>query len=132
MSDPTGNWGGIYHERFRHQEEFEPHLTPETIHYSYINAFSWPHFSDWEWNRLLKVEGTSAGIAVCQLHGRRAADFGTSEPSILDFEGGVLRLRLDGSVVQKMIYWETTSGGFKPGKRGNSWRFFSDAPPPLP
>jgi prepilin-type N-terminal cleavage/methylation domain-containing protein len=112
--DPMGNWGGTYYDKER-----RPEMAPESIHYSYFHPFSWP---DWEWNELVKSR--SAGIAACQLHGARTDRL--SQSSILNYEGLVLRLQLDGAVVRRRIKWERTPNRLVVA---DPWRFCSDDPP---
>lgn len=118
--DPTGNWGGIYHEESR--RVVSPEDPPERVRYSYINNFHWDR---WLLGQL-RSQGSSAGVAVCQLHGAKTDD-GT-RPGILSREGLVLRLQEDGAVVRRRVVW-TRHGQML---SGDPWSFFSDEPHPRP
>jgi prepilin-type N-terminal cleavage/methylation domain-containing protein len=129
--DPTGNWGGIYsmHQRPGHRDELNkdwpPSPPPETLHYSYVHPFT-PDWPTWKWKLLMQVENDNPGIAACQLHGRKIDSVGFP-PGLLDYEGMVLRLRLDGSVIKKPVFWKVEH---KPdgvtSTYGDPDRFFSD------
>ena len=90
-ADRQGNWGNLV----------QPDMTGNvaTNQYSYLYPLPW---DDWAWNRIVK-SGANAGLAACQLHGMGRPD--PDAPSMLDFEGLVLRAQLDGAVVRREVYW---------------------------
>lgn len=116
--DPTRNWGGLYHEESR--RALAPEEPPERIRYSYINNLRWER---WLLEQLRK-QGSSAGVAVCQLHGAKIDQ--ADVPSILSFEGLLLRLQEDGAVVRRRIAWRREGELLV----GEPWNFFSDQPHP--
>jgi len=89
--DRQGNWGNLV----------QPDMTGNvaTNQHSYLYPLPW---DDWAWNRIVK-SGAHAGLAACQLHGMGRPD--PDAPSMLDFEGLVLRAQLDGAVVRREVYW---------------------------
>jgi prepilin-type N-terminal cleavage/methylation domain-containing protein len=82
-------------------ESVQPDMTGNvaTNQHSYLYPLPW---DDWAWNRIVK-SGAHAGLAACQLHGVGRPD--PEAPSMLDFEGLVLRAQLDGAVVRREVYW---------------------------
>jgi prepilin-type N-terminal cleavage/methylation domain-containing protein len=127
-NDWTGNWGGLFYDQERQRDERG--TPPETIHYSYIYPYA---TEPKRWKRLVEIEGSNAGIAVCQLHGQRHRSMlGPSGPmpSMLDYEGTILRLQLDGAVVQKRITWTRRSISGAAVTSGQLWSLLSDAPSP--
>lgn len=116
--DRTGNWGGIICEKGRDGRASTQALdrslvsASETIPYSYVNLFQPDWFSGepggwpvWKRKLLLQVENGNPGVAVCQMHGRHSPGVGFP-PNTIDYDGLVLQLRLDGSVVTKHIFWQ--------------------------
>ncbi len=91
LEDKKGNWGNVV----------QPDMTGNvaTNQYSYLYPLPW---DDWAWNRIVK-SGPHAGLAACQLHGVGRPD--PEMPSMLDYEGLVLRAQLDGAVVRREVYW---------------------------
>lgn len=91
LEDPKGNWGNLV----------QPNMTvlEATNTYSYLYPLPW---DDWAWNRIVK-SGPHAGLAACQLHGIGRPD--PEFPSMLDYEGLVLRAQLDGAVVRREVFW---------------------------
>ena len=91
LEDKQGNWGNLV----------QPDMTGNvaTNQHSYLYPLPW---DDWAWNRIVK-SGAHAGLAACQLHGVGRPD--PEVPSMLDFEGLVLRAQLDGAVVRREVYW---------------------------
>jgi prepilin-type N-terminal cleavage/methylation domain-containing protein len=127
-NDPTGNWGGLWTTWGQRPGVATGHPTHSavTIRCSYIQSLHW---EDWAWKLLMEAENGDPGIAACQLHGRQRHAVALYGPGILDYEGLVLRLQLDGAVVKKHVYWTTTrsSWGAVTGEHGESSLFFSDA-----
>lgn len=127
-NDWSGNWGGILYDNERRGDT--PHIPPETIRHSYI----YPYATDPKrWKRLVEIEGGNAGVAICQLHGRNIGDRPSRTgfaPSILDYEGLVLRLQLDGAVVQKHVLWRRISEPGGSAIIANLWRLLSESPEP--
>jgi len=114
--DVTGNWGGIQYER-----DTKPGGPPQTTQFSYITPFeaSW---EPWYWDALKRSSG--AGWAACDLHGSGSPDY--AWPSILDYQGLVLRLLMDGSVVRRHVFQKV----FKNGTHEmDPWWLLSDDPP---
>jgi prepilin-type N-terminal cleavage/methylation domain-containing protein len=99
--DKTGNWGQLV-------ETGVPIITPtnsfESVDYSYLlQPLTW---DDAEWHSL-KNNGSSAGVAACQLHGlgnQNTAD-------MRNYSGLLLRAQLDGSVVRRQFFWSPLSTG---------------------
>ncbi|MBT5925750.1 MAG: type II secretion system protein [Verrucomicrobia bacterium] len=91
LEDRRGNWGNLV----------QPDMTGivATNRHSYLYPLPW---DDWAWNRIVK-SGPHAGLAACQLHGVGRPD--PESPSMLDYEGLVLRAQLDGAVVRREVYW---------------------------
>jgi len=91
LEDRKGNWGNLV----------QPNMTglEATNTYSYLYPLPW---DDWAWNRVVK-SGPHAGLAACQLHGIGRPD--PEVPSMLDYEGLVLRAQLDGAVVRREVFW---------------------------
>lgn len=91
LEDRKGNWGNLV----------QPNITGivATNSYSYLYPMPW---DDWAWN-LIVQSGPHAGLAACQLHGIGRAD--PEMPSMLNYEGLVLRAQLDGAVVRREVYW---------------------------
>jgi prepilin-type N-terminal cleavage/methylation domain-containing protein len=130
--DPTGNWGGIYARehyagpRDEWNKDWPTSPPPETLHYSYVHPFT-PDWPTWKWKLLMQLENDNPGIAACQLHGRKIDQMVGLPPDLLDYEGIVLRLRLDGSVVKRPVFWKAErdpDGGST--TTGDPDRFFSD------
>jgi prepilin-type N-terminal cleavage/methylation domain-containing protein len=115
-ADPTGNWAGRWAE--------------ERIPYSYFHMFA-PDGPAWEWKLLMEIENGNPGIVACQLHGRQKHPVPPHPPSLLAYEGLVLRLQLDGAVVKKQVFWTTkrSSRGEVTGEHADSALFFSDRLP---
>jgi prepilin-type N-terminal cleavage/methylation domain-containing protein len=116
--DPTGNWGGIICEKGRNAGSStislarSPVTARKSVRYSYVHLFQNDWFSgepgglpQWKWKLLRQVEAGNPGVAVCQVHGRHNGGVGFP-PNTIDYDGLVLQLRLDGSVVTKHIFWE--------------------------
>lgn len=130
LEDRQGNWGNTV----------QPDMTGNvaTNQYSYLYPLPW---DDWAWNRI-EQSGAHAGLAACQLHGVGRPD--PEAPSMLDFEGLVLRAQLDGAVVRREVYWgpgmedaalessdaEVAGGNLMapPSEAGNRVQFTSDFP----
>src|SRR5439155_12526682 len=102
-------------------------------------------WSDEAWGQLMKLGG-SAGIAVCQLHGLGKQD--ETAPSVLNFEGLLLRAQRDGAVVRRHRFWHLPDGlspaspdgisviSFSGGGSGDvqlvdgyPWELYADTPP---
>jgi len=116
--DASGNWGGIYQETSR--RAVAPGESAEKVRYSYINNLSWDR---WYLIDLLKA-GSGAGLAVCQTHGHKTGC--GANPSILNFEGLLLRLQHDGAVVKRKVLWRRDGALIS----ADPWLFFSDEPAP--
>lgn len=117
--DKTGNWGGwvngsgpalatdggVEDPSFSMiAESTFPGLSTEMaepLPFSYLHPLSW---SNEAWNRLQNAGG-SAGLATCQWHGLGRPN--PDGPSLLDFQGVVLRGQRDGAVVRRKVFWET-------------------------
>jgi prepilin-type N-terminal cleavage/methylation domain-containing protein len=98
-------------------------------------AYSYRYFGHWSdrlWDLLLR--DAAAGIMVCQLHGQRTEISDPDRYLGLEFEGLILRLQVDGAVVQRHVIMERI---VCPGEAVkcysiNPWRLLSDSPPPYP
>ncbi len=117
--DKTGNWGGwvngsgpaLATDAVMEDLSFSMIMesTPvdaatemaEPLPFSYLHPLGW---SNEAWNRLQSAGG-SAGMATCQWHGLGRPN--PDGPSLLDFQGVVLRGQRDGAVVRRKIFWET-------------------------
>ena len=67
--------------------------------FSYLHPLGW---GDDAW-AFLKSLQSEAGLAACQLHGIGRQNEKT--PSVYDFEGLILRMRRDGAIVRRHIFW---------------------------
>jgi type II secretory pathway pseudopilin PulG len=141
--DKTRNWGGIVQSRA--PPSLESSDSPPSVAanpvlevlYSYLHPLPW---DDSAWNTLTE-QGSSAGIAACQLHGLGKQDF--ENPSIYNFEGLILRVQRDTAVVRRHVYWDQpATAEFRAGAAPfvsppavdaaisqYPWRFFTDHPP---
>jgi prepilin-type N-terminal cleavage/methylation domain-containing protein len=153
--DKTGNWGGLVENPFPlamavtaiaapaidsmaavaappSTPPSNPVETPVSVTYSYLHPLPW---EDSAWDRLVKIQ-SGPGVAVCQLHGLGKPNL--SSPSMRDFEGLILRARLDGAVVRRQVYWDqnpeparSAFGALSPTSNVDyPWRLFTDEPPP--
>ncbi len=91
-SDPTGDY-----ERLHEPKECTGCLYP--ISYTYHGRWD-----DMEWGPIAAL-APNAGIVVCRLHGERVGDFHLNFTDATALEGKILRLRMDGAVVRRHIYW---------------------------
>jgi len=109
--DRTGNWGPLVETASSLQSfssipsdpQAPPIPTPPlpALQRSYLlHPLTW---NDDAWNRLLQ-EGSSAGLAACQLHGLGRQDL--LAPTVRNFEGLLLRAQHDGAVVRRHIFWD--------------------------
>jgi prepilin-type N-terminal cleavage/methylation domain-containing protein len=145
--DKTGNWGGLVNQE---GSAFSRTLMPvdatapeapaeEPLRYSYLHPWSW---TDDAWTHLISA-GSSAGVAVCQLHGLGKPN--PQGPSIYDYEGLLLRAQRDGAVVRRQLFWSlgtppppaspTSVLDFAETRAlGNNypWRLYLDETPPTP
>ena len=123
----TGNWGELWATLGPRPGVTGGNsaLPRETIRCSYVQSLDW---EDWVWELLMETENGDPGIVACQLHGQQRHPVPPWHPSILDYEGLVLRLRLDGAAVKKQIFWTITRSptGAVTGEHADSGRFFSD------
>ncbi|MHB8519545.1 MAG: type II secretion system protein [Limisphaerales bacterium] len=150
--DKTGNWGGLHNLSGLQAVPLAAGTGgspspagPAASGYSYLHPLSW---DDDSWTLLLK-KGSSAGIAVCQLHGLAQSGSASADgfPSaIQDFEGLILRAQLDGAVVRRQWFWAqaqtrqadaASPSGLAALGMGNTttfgplypWPLFTDDPP---
>jgi type II secretory pathway pseudopilin PulG len=145
--DKTRNWGGFVHAGAPLSQTSAgpaPSVAtnpPPGVPYSYLHPLPW---DDLAWNTLVE-QGSSAGIAACQLHGLGKQDIG--QPSIYNFEGLVLRAQRDTAVVRRQVYWDQPASSedraapfvsppamdaaiSQPQSQSQyPWRFFTDQPP---
>jgi prepilin-type N-terminal cleavage/methylation domain-containing protein len=130
---------------------FAPEANPATkppLRVSYQHPLAW---TDEAWNQLMQAQ-TRAGVVVCRLHDVRASSLAADQQS-LNTPGMILRGQLDGSVVRRQVYGQSTAAAAPPAFSRNSaapapaednglgpalmvqpggpgWEFFSDDPPP--
>ncbi len=104
--DKTGDWGGLtsLSLTWENRSVLSPPASelPATsrVPYSYLlHPLNW---TDSDWESLIR-QGSSAGLAACQLHGLGKQNL--SAPSLRDFEGLLLRGQRDGAVVRRRIFW---------------------------
>jgi len=144
--DKTRNWGGLVHagapQPSSPSQVFSGPSPPGAnnpspeVFYSYVHPLPW---DDSAWNALAE-QGSSAGIAACQLHGLGKQDI--EQPSIYNFEGLVLRAQRDTAVVRRQVYWDQPNAtDFRSPlvplpamdaaipQSQYPWRFFTDQPP---
>lgn len=140
--DKTRNWGALVQPKLSAPLDSMRNSSPLTtngaveVAYSYLHPLPW---EDWAWS-LLSEQGSSAGIAACQLHGFGKQD--VESPSIYNFEGLVLRAQRDTAVVRRQVYWELAQQGppqapapfaMLPTADASAsqypWRFFIDSVP---
>jgi prepilin-type N-terminal cleavage/methylation domain-containing protein len=149
--DKSGNWGelamperpGLGSVFLVVDQEGNPVPTegPVPLKRSYFHPLGWQEPA---WHQLQKRESL-AGIAACQLHGLGRQNL--SAPSILNFEGLVLRAQRDGAVVRRHIYWSQAGRSPEPPSDAPisvvpssptgfefaapvRWEFFTDEPLP--
>lgn len=143
--DKTSGWGSLVEAPMTislpDTVEFDPetHTASFFMPYSYLSPLGWGNEA---WDRLIRLDSL-AGVAACQLHGtrRREAPF----PTMLAYEGLLLRAQRDGAVVRRQLFWRSngrsfmevgdalnvnpssaTSEGFLGGTY--PWELFSDLP----
>lgn len=121
--DESGNWGGIIFENSRNS--MYPEISPQTIRYSYIYAFTVESQPDTVWKELIAVD-SNPGIMACQLHGDPDPIFSTDSASEFNYSGRIMRLRSDGSIVTRFVPWERTGKSIAT----DEWKLFTDSPPP--
>jgi hypothetical protein len=73
------------------------------FNFSYLHPLAW---EDWTWD-YLKGLSSEAGVSACQLHGIGIQD--EFAPSVFNFQGLLLRLRRDGAVVRRQIFWNAAA-----------------------
>jgi prepilin-type N-terminal cleavage/methylation domain-containing protein len=115
--DKTANWAGLIEDaasfNFANKSLFpgsgSETLAPSELPHSYFKAFDAP---DETWEQIEK--SPLAGIAACQLHGigRQSPD---TAPSLLAYQGLVLRALKDTSVVTRQVFWQQTANQDKSG-----------------
>jgi type II secretory pathway pseudopilin PulG len=100
--DKTGNWGRLTSLQLPFVPRSGAPASPlPQIPYSYLlHPLSW---TDPAWENLMR-QGSSAGLAACQLHGLGKQNL--SFPSVFDFEGLLLRGQRDGAVVRRRLFWD--------------------------
>lgn len=122
--DTHGDRGGAFTREGHHHPAMD-----ETVRYSYLNL--WSANGDREdsrtWPALLANESV-AGLLACQVHGDTFVPHPAMGPSILDYQGLVLRLQFDGAVVRRMVMWERNEWLIT----GAPWRLFCECPDPYP
>jgi prepilin-type N-terminal cleavage/methylation domain-containing protein len=139
--DKTRNWGALAQGNLPLSSDFARNSSAPTtnqpagaVFYSYLHPLPW---EDWAWN-ILSEEGSSAGIAACQLHGLGKQDL--QNPSFYNFEGLLLRAQRDTAVVRRQVYWDqpqqanaaATPFSAAPAVATTTaypWRFFIDHTP---
>ena len=103
--DKLGDWGNrVNFSPFGDEAElglgsFSGKPSSARPNYSYLHPLGW---EDWTLD-LLDERQSTAGVVACQLHGIGRQN--PNAPSAFDFEGLVLRLRKDGAVVKRQIFW---------------------------
>lgn len=158
--DKLGNWGNLVNfsvappflSSLQAQSPFlraDGSASPsEEPPFSYLHPLGW---EDWTWDFLKSLE-SEAGLSTCQLHGIGRQN--EASPSVQDYQGLILRLRRDGAVVRRHIFWNDSVGESEPiagdidaappdvsfGPENNTpnrglgvnypWRLFIDVPPP--
>lgn len=101
----------------------------ESEPFSYLHPLSWRRLA---WQRLA-ILGSETGLAVCQLHGVRVPA-NAANPNFkqyLQYEGAIIRGRLDGSVVQRRVFRPGLGSDGIPGA-DYPWEFYTDVLQPGP
>ena len=127
--DPTGDFlgsSGFKRVRERYATAVLGFPVSDPYPRSYLWArFIWPE-KDF-WRRYQLSFGSSMGIAVCVLHGRRVSY--DTVLGVSDYQGRVLRLRADGAVVTRHVIGEPCVP-WKGSKKTATWflPLFTDGP----